>query len=228
MRIMLALLLLLLSGCSKGQQNVIIDWADVVHITNTSYDGAQNSVLTDPALAGEELGTVKFKMADNVKDPSYRIKNGDATFLEKGTKLYAINGAPRWLAVKDEKAIHGYHLYYARKKSEEGYLWGYDALDKKKIQKVELYKEDRDQRKQLVRTVSEPDLTRFLSLLERSVPDDSAIISSETTDFARFHIIVYTDSPVAPGYILFRSDGQYIWAPDDQRRLPPEISGFIQ
>jgi hypothetical protein len=57
---------------------------------------------TDDDL-GPVFATVQFKLADNVHDLSYKLKDGDAAFLAVGTPVYAVNGyaqtfrlAARW------------------------------------------------------------------------------------------------------------------------------------
>ena len=38
------------------------------------------------------LAHVKFKVSGNVCDPNYKLKDGDAAFLEAGTPIYQVNG----------------------------------------------------------------------------------------------------------------------------------------
>ena len=51
-----------------------------------------------PTIQESDLGPVvarvKFKVAGNVCDPNYRLKDGDAAFLDAGTPIYQINGQP--------------------------------------------------------------------------------------------------------------------------------------
>ena len=37
---------------------------------------------------------VKFKVSGNVCDPNYRVKDGDAAFLDPGTPIYQVIGYP--------------------------------------------------------------------------------------------------------------------------------------
>jgi hypothetical protein len=37
---------------------------------------------------------VKFKVSGNVCDPNYRLKDGDAAFLDPGTPIYRVTGQP--------------------------------------------------------------------------------------------------------------------------------------
>ncbi|MDQ3855619.1 MAG: hypothetical protein M3281_04405 [Chloroflexota bacterium] len=70
------------------------DWIDFVTLDGIQY------VRTTPApgreLRWEDLGpvhaTVRFKLHSNVHDVSYRPGDGDAAFLEAGTRLYRVRG----------------------------------------------------------------------------------------------------------------------------------------
>lgn len=95
-----ALTLILLSACqypgsTHGCSNVQIDWVDFIQVGTIQYVAGPSA----PAgLQESDLGSVfahvKFKVAGNVCDPNYRLKDGDAAFLEPGTPIYAINGRP--------------------------------------------------------------------------------------------------------------------------------------
>jgi hypothetical protein len=43
---------------------------------------------------GPVYAHVKFKVSGNVCDPNYRLKDGDAAFLDPGTPIYQVNGHP--------------------------------------------------------------------------------------------------------------------------------------
>ena len=69
-----------------------IDWISFVKFNDITY--VQNVWMPD-AFPDEDLvyfDRVQFKVAGNVSDPSYRIKNGDAAFLEEGTPINSIRG----------------------------------------------------------------------------------------------------------------------------------------
>jgi hypothetical protein len=78
------------SGCHAQ-----IDWVNFIEVGSTQY------VVSAPASGGlqeSDLGPiytrVKFKVSGNICDPSYRLKDGDAAFLDVGTPIYQINGQP--------------------------------------------------------------------------------------------------------------------------------------
>jgi hypothetical protein len=93
-------LLLLVSACrlpssTQGCGNVHIDWVDFIQLGTTQYVAG---LATPTAIPESELGAVvahvKFKVADNVCDPNYKPKDGDAAFLEPGTAIYEVNDQP--------------------------------------------------------------------------------------------------------------------------------------
>ena len=73
-----------------------IDWVNFVEVGSTQYVaglGASPDVLQDSDL-GPVYAHVKFKVSGHVCDPNYRVKDGDAAFLEPGTPIYQVAGHP--------------------------------------------------------------------------------------------------------------------------------------
>jgi hypothetical protein len=81
-----------LSGCMPGARKVCIDWVDAIKINNKVYSNDYRRVITDEKIINKEIDVVKFKVAENINDPEYRLKDGDATFLEPGTKIFSVKG----------------------------------------------------------------------------------------------------------------------------------------
>jgi hypothetical protein len=44
------------------------------------------------ARAGPEIARVQYNVRENVCDPNYRLKDGDATFLREGTPIHVVQG----------------------------------------------------------------------------------------------------------------------------------------
>lgn len=97
-RVCLLLLLLgLLTGCGLPQTGAgqsEISWVDVVRFDGITY---MTNRYVEPGIAGaSDLGevhaTVQFQIAGRVRDPEYRTKDGDATYLSAGTLLYSVTG----------------------------------------------------------------------------------------------------------------------------------------
>jgi hypothetical protein len=76
------------AGC-----NTQIEWVDFIQVGSTQY-----LARLDPGSAVQEsdMGSVyakvKFKVSGSVCDPNYRLKDGDAAFLDPGTPIYQVNG----------------------------------------------------------------------------------------------------------------------------------------
>ena len=73
-----------------------IDWVNFVEVGSTQYVaglGVSPDVLQESDL-GPVYAHVKFKVSGNVCDPNYRVKDGDAAFLEPGTPIYQVAGHP--------------------------------------------------------------------------------------------------------------------------------------
>ncbi len=76
------------SGC-----NAQIDWVNFIQVGSTQFvAGPQSPTVLQESDLGPVYAHVKFKVSGNVCDPSYRVKDGDAAFLDPGTPIYVING----------------------------------------------------------------------------------------------------------------------------------------
>ncbi len=91
--------LLLTAACqlpgSSSACNVQIDWVNFIQIGSTQYvAGLQSQTVLQEKDLGPVYSHVKFKVSGNVCDPNYRLKDGDAAFLDPGTPIYQVNGHP--------------------------------------------------------------------------------------------------------------------------------------
>ncbi len=68
-----------------------IDWVDCIMVSDRMY---YNNTFPKEEVAASEIleehGKVKFVVSKQVSNPSYKFRNFDASYLEKGTKLYRI------------------------------------------------------------------------------------------------------------------------------------------
>ncbi|MCQ6281624.1 hypothetical protein [Bacillus sp. EB600] len=110
----LVFLTILLASCSnqvvekhKGCPDAIIEWADVLMINGINYQHPipdQHDENVPLSLKkGRKIGKVTYKMADHAcKD--HKMKNGDASYLEKGTPIYDVKGYPStFIVMADDK-----------------------------------------------------------------------------------------------------------------------------
>jgi hypothetical protein len=91
--------LLLSAACqmpwTSSSCNSQIDWVNFVQVGSTQYVaglGAEAPAALNESELGPEYSQVKFKVSGNVCDPSYKVKDGDAAFLDPGTPIYQVNG----------------------------------------------------------------------------------------------------------------------------------------
>jgi hypothetical protein len=73
---------------------VQIEWVNIVQFGGIQYVASMSQVGRAPmdADVGLVFATVQFKLADNVHDPNYRLKDGDAAYLDAGTSVYRVRG----------------------------------------------------------------------------------------------------------------------------------------
>lgn len=92
--------LLLTAGCQlpgsgPSCSNMHIDWVNFIQVGSTEYiAGPQSPAVLQESDLGPVYAHVKFKVSGNVCDPNYRLKDGDAGFLDVGTPIYRVNGQP--------------------------------------------------------------------------------------------------------------------------------------
>lgn len=73
-----------------------IDWVNFIEVGSTQYVaglGASPAALQESEL-GPVYAHVKFKVSGHVCDPNYKLKDGDAAFLDPGTPIYQVAGHP--------------------------------------------------------------------------------------------------------------------------------------
>lgn len=224
---LLVLLAALLAGCRssgvpEGSGTAAIDWVDFVKWNGVEYHGIHTGILADKSVIGKKVGQVAFTAADHIDDPSYETKDGDAAFYKKGTGLYAVNGHPGLLAVKDEQAKNGYKIYYSTKTG--GYKWHFANVPIEKVVRAEIYHQDAQKRS---RNIAGSELQLFLKLLTASelvdqfTPDADKKASS-------YRIVLYTGEAVAYQYRVQNDGTTYYWHPWDTAILPNEIERFLE
>jgi len=80
---------------STSSCNSQIDWVNFIQVGSTQYDaGPQSLTVLQESDLGLVYAHVKFKVSGNICDPNYRLKDGDAAFLDSGTPIYQVSGHP--------------------------------------------------------------------------------------------------------------------------------------
>jgi hypothetical protein len=78
---------------SSSSCNAQIDWVNFIQVGSTQYvAGQQSPTVIQESDLGPVYAHVKFKVSGNVCDPNYRLKDGDAGFLDAGTPVYQVTG----------------------------------------------------------------------------------------------------------------------------------------
>jgi hypothetical protein len=224
----LLVLLLLLTGCRSspfGAQSVI-DLVDFIKWDGVTYDGIYSGALADKKYIGEKIGEVKFRVADNVTNPNYKIRNGDAAFHEKGTEIFAIAGNPQYIAVKSPRDINGYRVYFSRDNIE--YKWHYKDMPIQKVKTIEIYLAyTQEGAKKMAALTLPKDVNKFLEIITNSKDSPGFQPSTEHGDPTYYEMVFYTDEPIAYKFDLQFDGTTYYWHPWDTSIISDEIGEFI-
>jgi hypothetical protein len=72
-----------------------IDWVDFIQVGTTQYvAGPGSATPLQESDLGPAYAKVKFKVSGNVCDPNYKLKDGDAAYLDPGDTIYEVKGSP--------------------------------------------------------------------------------------------------------------------------------------
>lgn len=206
--------------------HVEIEWVDFIKWNGKEYNGIYTAELADEKSIGGKIGEVKFKVADNIFDTHYKIKNGDAAFHEKGTEIYEIKGYPDYIAVKSPDKINGYAVYYDIDESE--YNWYFKQVPLTKVSRIEIYQlMVSNENKKVSELKTNKEVERFLQLLKNSRENPNFEPNMEKGDPTYYDILLYTDGPIAYKYDLQFDGFTYFWHPWDTNILSNDINKFI-
>ncbi|WP_445480148.1 hypothetical protein ACULLL_08180 [Lysinibacillus irui] len=217
----------LLSACQlvPGKQ-VIIEWVDVIQWDGQQYEAVYEMVLADRSFIDREIGEVSFKVADNVTDTSYKFKDGDAAFHEKGTKLYAIKGLEDAIAIEDLSVINGYRIYIMREDPPN--RWLFEQVPLEKVQKIEFYTFSNEKGNQKTASYTDQsDLDEIQIILANSQLAPSFEPNVSNGDTIRYDVLLYTDEAIAFQYGIQFDGATYFWFPFEKAILPNDIQPFL-
>lgn len=220
-------MLLLIAGCraAPADHQAVIDWVDFIKWNGVEYSRIHSGVLADEQAIGKQIGSVKFAVADHITSPDYQIKDGDAAFHARGTKLYEVEESPGLLAVKDAGSINGYKVYFPRKMID--YKWHFQNVQLDRVHRAEIYQTHSPGLKKL-RELTGKAAVPFLQLLKESKEVDYFYPDTANGDPASYTVILYTDEPVAYKYEIQFDGTNYFWYPWDAAILSNEIGSFFQ
>jgi hypothetical protein len=101
-------------GCPHQDQSanqlIAIDWVPLVVVDGVQYQQTIPEATVEATATGRSVGEVRCRIADEVVDPSYALQDGDATYLDVGTRLREIRGYDAGLRIAAE-SDDGWLLY---------------------------------------------------------------------------------------------------------------------
>ncbi|MFD9628168.1 hypothetical protein [Peribacillus muralis] len=222
--IILFLCSFLLASCNTT--STIIEWVDFVRINGKKYEATYSEIIAEQTFIGEEIGQVQFKVADEITDVDYKTRNGDAAYLEKGTKIYAVKKKPECIAIKDESVINGYKLYRLDSSKNDEFHIDKDS-NTAAITKVELYSDDTAP--SLLRTLSsKTDIQALITLLKQGEINNDYSPNIAKGDPISYKIIFYGGDRLAHQFPMFFDGEKWYWSPSDTTILPTEIESFVK
>ncbi|HWK23603.1 MAG TPA: hypothetical protein VNS08_11295 [Ureibacillus sp.] len=223
----LLICLIILTSCQHTlpqgitSQHTEIDWVDFIKWNGKEYNGIYSGVLADESYIGDKIGEVKFRVADNVTNPSYRTKDGDAAFHEPGTEIFSIDGREDLIAVKSEHAINGYQVYYLSKDRE--YSWHFKNVAIENISKIEIYKEHL-----LSEMISKEEIEDFIKLLNTGDVNANFSPNTNLKDPVIYEMVFYTGQAVAYNFNLYHDGMTYYWYPWDTVVLSDKVGLYLE
>ena len=220
----IGLLLVFLAGCSKFEQSVIIDWVDFMKFNDTMYTNSYSKELASEQYLGEVVSTVKFKLDENVTNTFYKSKNGDAAYLEKGTKIYEVIGVEGVYAVKDARnSINGYQIY------EENGDSRFEKVEQSDIHKIEIHEMLPTGGYRFVKSLeNKADIQSFLTLLNTSEVNLNFEPNNDKQDPFYFSVLFYHDGPIVDSYTICFDGTTYYWFPFETAILTEEMATYLQ
>ncbi|QHS23503.1 hypothetical protein GWK91_11275 [Virgibacillus sp. MSP4-1] len=215
------------AGPTGTNEHVMIDWVDFVKLNDVQYTGLHQSVIANPDRIGKQIGKVKFKVADNVTNPQYRVKNGDAAFLAKGTKIYAVEQKPNYVAVKDKREVNGYKLFFADHAEGEFNQYLKD-MDKDKMEKIEIYHQNAAAKPKLLNQISQQkDIESLIGLLDSGEPHTHFKPNHSQGPVERYQIVIYTNHPIAHTNMISYDHEKWFWHPGSTEILSNKIEKYL-
>src|SRR5690625_2050621 len=229
-RLFLAILLLItFTACQSvelpeaEESHIDIEWVDFVKIDDQQYSVIYTAAIADESYIGHEIAKTEFKVSENVTDPHYQVKNGDAAYWEKGTPIYDVLGQEGMIAIKDEDEVNSYRLYQADGLDDN---WQFDKVNRDALTEVEIYECYMDPK--LVQSLTgESEIKRLLEVLDEGEENIEFEPNIDNGDPEIYWLVFYTKEVVAL-YFQMSYDGEtWYWYPHEQETLSDEIETYL-
>jgi hypothetical protein len=183
--LLLVTAILLQASCSRGGTvKYEIDWVDFIRFNGITYlRTVQPLPYSEEEL--EYFDEIHFRVDVNIDAPGYQIKDGDAAYLDEGTRIYSISGySPDFRLV----AKAGTELYLFEADTNPNATKGSDLLDiGGKVEHVGI--NDPVDGKTELASITEQDLVSSLVEMLLEAPVDQADRTSGNKQvFIEFHL----------------------------------------
>lgn len=171
-----------------------IAFFDFVYINGKRYDFIPGRI-SDIKFLGEEIGLVKKDVAGELlMNQDYELKDGDATFLDKGTQLFEIKGAPEFIAASTKDKINGYAIY------QDSTVNHFNSeilhIIKQKIESIEIYRYT-GQHSTLLNTLTDlNEIETFKSIISNFEIQPQVYLPKVSSP-KFYELVVYTDHQIA-------------------------------
>lgn len=219
-----SLIMVSCNSISQPFSHTIIDWVDFVKINGKEYEALYSVIIADPKNIGEKIGEVKFKVSDNVSNPSYRTKDGDAAFWNKGTEIFSVIDREDLIAIQDKNSINGYRIYYSRSE-DSNFNYHYKDINLESINKIELYEGNNPI---LINSLEdETEINDLLSILNEGTVSSSFSPKTTHGDPATYQIVLYSEEEIGYYYSLFFDGNVWFWHPWDTSIISNEIELYF-
>ncbi|MGX9134362.1 hypothetical protein ACWV26_08275 [Rummeliibacillus sp. JY-2-4R] len=113
--LMMIFLSIFLASCSSSLENLskcpdaAIDYADVLMMNGIIYQHHSPEIEDEnkqiKVEKGQKIGEVRYKLANHACS-SYKMKNGDSTFMDIGTPIYIVKGYPSSFLVLADNQVY--------------------------------------------------------------------------------------------------------------------------
>lgn len=215
-----------LVGCALTNTHTVIDWADFVKLNDIYYYGSYETELASEDFLGGVASVVNFRLAENITTTSYKSKNGDAAFHEKGTEIYTVKGLKDVYAIRADHKVNGYQIYF---KDGDMSSYRFDTMPQEKFLKVELYKRNEQGDYKLLSTLNDQtEIHLFLAFLNASEENPNFEPKTFDRDPTSFEMIFYSNSPIAHRYGLQYDGETYYWYPWETAILDGAIGEYFK
>ncbi|MBU5466211.1 hypothetical protein KQI49_05115 [Virgibacillus sp. MSJ-26] len=229
-KLFLAILLLItFTACQSvglpetEESHIDIEWVDFVKIDDQQYSVVYTAAIADESYIGDEIAKIEFKVSENVTDPHYQVKSGDAAYWNRGTPVYDVIGKEGMIAIKDEDQVNGYRLYEADGLEDN---WQFEKVNRDTLTEVEIYEGYMDPK--LVQSLTdEAEITRFLEMLDEGEENIEFEPNIDNGDPEIYWLVFYTNEAVAL-YFQMSYDGEtWYWYPHEQEILSDDVESYL-